>query len=127
MIERKGRCTILLVEDEAFVRNVACEILEEAGYEVLTARTGSEAILLFQERGPMQLLVTDMVMPGMNGRDLADKLTSVCPALKTLYMSGYNRDFGDDPLPVAEMHEPFIQKPFTMESLSAKVKEVLNS
>jgi len=68
---------ILLVEDESFVRNVACEILEAEGYEVLAARTGAEAINLFKQKGPIQLLVTDMVMPGMNGRDLADKLTSL--------------------------------------------------
>ena len=75
----------------------------------------------------MQLLITDMVMPGMNGRDLADNLTILFPALKTIYMSGYNQDFADNPAPMAEVREPFLQKPFTLESLTAKVKEVLGS
>jgi len=117
---------ILLVEDEAFVRDVACEILAEEGYEVLSARTGAEALSLFHQSGPIQLLVTDMVMPGMNGLDLADKLTSLCPGLKTLYMSGYNEDFGDHPVPLKNKDLPFLQKPFTAEALSTKVKEVLS-
>ena len=120
------RQRILLVEDEKFVRDVACEILEAEGYEVLSARTGMEALNLFKHSGPIQLLVTDMVMPGMNGRDLADKLTSICPGLKTLYMSGYNEEFGDHPLPSLDASLPFLSKPFTAESLSAKVKELLD-
>ena len=120
-----GRYKILLVEDEAFVRDVASEILAEEGYDVLSARTGAEAISLFKQSGPVHLLVTDMVMPGMNGRDLADKLASLCPGVKTLYMSGYNEDFGDHPAPLTDKDLPFLQKPFTAESLSTKVKEVL--
>lgn len=118
-------CRILLVEDEAFVRDVACEILAEDGYQVLSARTGMEAISLFHQSGPVHLLVTDMVMPGMNGRDLAEKLASMNPGLKTIYMSGYNEDFGDHPAPLLDKTLPFLQKPFTAAELSTKVKEVL--
>ncbi len=118
-------CRILLVEDEAFVRDVASEILAEDGYQVLAARTGTEAMSLFHQSGPIQLLVTDMVMPGMNGRDLAEKLGSLSPGLKTIYMSGYNEDFGDHPAPLLDKSLPFLQKPFTAEELSSKVKEVL--
>ena len=118
---------ILLVEDESYVRDVACEILQDAGYQVVVARDGAEGIRLFKTHSPIQLLITDMIMPGMNGRDLADKLIAICPTLKTLYMSGYNQDYGDNPAPIAEVREPFIQKPFTLESLTAKVKEVLQA
>jgi CheY-like chemotaxis protein len=84
MPEVVARSKILLVEDESYVRDVAYEILQEVGYEVVTARNGSEAIRLFEEHGPMQLLVTDMVMPGMSGRTLADKLTCICAVVLTL-------------------------------------------
>jgi len=115
---------ILLVEDEGFVRDVACEILESEGYEVLTARTGKEAIEIFRSRGPIHLLLTDVVMPGMNGRDLAEQLTSLSPELKTIYMSGYTDAYGVQP--IQDMQLSFIQKPFTLESLTLKVKQILS-
>ncbi|HWR16287.1 MAG TPA: response regulator [Terriglobales bacterium] len=118
--------TILLVEDEGYVREVACEILESAGYTVLPAVSGKEALAVFEKHGPVKLLLTDVVMPGMNGRDLAQALTERQPGLKTIYMSGYNdksifrRDI--DPREVV-----YIQKPFTLETLTTKVKEVLST
>ena len=115
---------ILLVEDEGYVRDVACEILESEGYKVLTARSGKEALEVFRDGRPIHLLVTDVVMPGMNGHDLAEHLTALYPELKTIYMSGYTDNFG-----VTARHElnpTFIQKPFTLESLTSKVKEMLN-
>jgi two-component system cell cycle sensor histidine kinase/response regulator CckA len=121
-----GNDTILLVEDEGYVRDVACEILESAGYTVITATTAGEALAMFEQYGPVALLVTDVVMPGMNGRDLSLRLTSRQPGLKTIYMSGYTdnavirHDF--------EAHShTYLQKPFTMETLTNKVKEVLAS
>jgi two-component system, cell cycle sensor histidine kinase and response regulator CckA len=116
---------ILLVEDENYVRDVACEILESEGYQVLTARTGQEALEMFEQSRPVQLLLTDVVMPGMTGHDLAEQLMLLDPGLKTIYMSGYMEGLG------ARMHRhdanlPFIQKPFTLESLTAMVKQVLN-
>lgn len=116
---------ILLVEDEGYVRDVAREILESEGYHVLAARTGKEALEIFERSGPVQLLLTDVVMPGMNGHDLSDELTTRHPELKTIYMSGYTDGFG----PQTHRHDvrlAFIQKPFTLESLTAKVKQVLS-
>lgn len=117
---------ILLVEDESYVRDVACEILESEGYQVLAARTGKEAIEMFEQSRPVQLLLTDVVMPGMTGHDLAKNLMSRDPRLKTIYMSGYMDGFG------AHTHRydselPFIQKPFTLEALTAMVKQVLSA
>jgi two-component system, cell cycle sensor histidine kinase and response regulator CckA len=117
---------ILLVEDEGYVREVACEILETAGYNVIVAKCGTEAIDVFAQHGPFSLLVTDVVMPGMNGRELATKLKSLQPDLKTIYMSGYT----DSPLLRQDFQSSkyiYLQKPFTLESLTAKVKEVLAS
>jgi DNA-binding NtrC family response regulator len=114
---------ILLVEDETYVRDVACEILESEGYQVLTAKSAKEALHMFEDRGPIDLLLTDIVMPGMNGQDLARQLTSRHPALKTIYMSGYADVFGSPK--GQELTRSFIQKPFTLESLTEKVKEVL--
>jgi two-component system cell cycle sensor histidine kinase/response regulator CckA len=118
--------TILLVEDENYVREVACEILESAGYHVIVAKTAKEALAVFEKQGPFTLLVTDVVMPGMNGRDLARKLTSLQPGLKTIYMSGYT----DSPLLRQDFQSTktvYLQKPFTLESLTNKVKEVLET
>jgi CheY-like chemotaxis protein len=121
--EEASPVRILLVEDEAYVRNVACEILESEGYQVLTAGTAKEALSVLEKGGPVELLLTDIVMPGMNGHDLARQLTLRFPGLKTLFMSGYTDSFvlqtGQ------EWRRSFIQKPFTLETLTNKVKEVL--
>lgn len=116
--------TILLVEDEPYVRDVACEILEVAGYNVVAVGTGPEAIAFVEKQGPVKLLVTDVVMPGMNGRDLSKRLTEIQPGLKTIYMSGYT----DNPVVRHDLQAPglvYIQKPFTLESLTKTVQEVL--
>jgi CheY-like chemotaxis protein len=116
--------TILLVEDEGYVREVACEILESAGYRVVVAKTGNEALAAFEKHGPFKLLVTDAVMPGMNGPELSQKLTSLQPDLKTIYMSGYT----DNPILRNDFQSAghvYLQKPFTLESLTGKVKEIL--
>jgi len=115
---------ILLVEDENYVREVASEILESAGYTVVAARTGKEALAVYEKNGPFLLLVTDVIMPGMNGRELSQKLTSLQPDLKTIYMSGYT----DIPLFRQDIHAStriHLQKPFTLESLTNAVREVL--
>ncbi len=116
---------ILLVEDESYVREVACEILEAEGYKVLTAKDGQEAIEMFEQSRPVQLLLTDVVMPGMTGHDLARQLMSRDPELKTIYMSGYIDGVGAQMLR-HHTQLPLIQKPFTLESLTAMVKQVLN-
>lgn len=117
---------ILLVEDESYVRDVACEILESEGYQVVTAKSGAEAIEMFEQSRPVQLLLTDVVMPGMTGRDLAQHLMSRDPELKTIYMSGYMDGMGGQVLR-QDATRPFIQKPFTLESLTTMVKHVLSA
>jgi CheY-like chemotaxis protein len=116
--------TILLVEDEGYVRDVASEILQAEGYVVITARSAAEALACFEKHGPVKLLVTDVIMPGMNGKELAVRLKALQPNLKTIYMSGYT----DNPVLRRDFQAPevaYLQKPFTLETLSAKVKEVL--
>lgn len=119
-------CRILLVEDEGYVRDVACEILQSEGYQVFTARTGNEALQIVEENGPVHLLVTDVVMPGMNGHELSEQLTSQHPDLKTIYMSGYTEGVAVVSS-CLETNRAFIQKPFTLECLTTKVKQVLDS
>ncbi len=119
--------TILLVEDEDFVRNVTSEVLEMAGYKVLQASNAAEGIKLFDRHaGDVHLLVTDVIMPGMNGRDLALTLKGNCPELRTIYMSGYTQNIvlqdGD-----SDETPAYLQKPFSLETLVQKVREVLES
>jgi PleD family two-component response regulator len=84
-----GRGTILLVENETFLRQVTCEILESAGYRVSQSRNAAEAISAFQEyKTIVRLLLTDVVLPGQNGRDLANDLRIVCPKLRIIFISG---------------------------------------
>lgn len=122
-----GLETILLVEDEASVRILARRILEMNGYTVLDASNGGEALqLCAQKSGPIHLLVTDVVMPGgFNGRELAERLQSLRPDLKTLYMSGYTDDaIVHHGVLGSEMH--FIQKPFSPRALAQKVRQILD-
>jgi len=116
--------TILLVEDEGYVRDVASEILQSEGYVVITARSAAEALACFEKHGPVKLLVTDVIMPGMNGRELAIRLRALQPNLKTIYMSGYT----DNPVLRRDFQAQevaYLQKPFTLETLTSKVKEIL--
>jgi len=120
-----GHETILLVEDEPMILEMTALMLERQGYTVLPAVSPGEAICLAREHaGAIHLLMTDVVMPEMNGRDLARNLLSLYPDLKRLFMSGYTADViahhG-----VLEEGVQFIQKPFTMQGLAAKLKNVL--
>jgi len=123
---RRGSETILLVEDEDAVRNLTRMILERSGYRVLEARNGGEALLLCERhKEPIQLLISDVVMPQMSGRPLADRLSSLQPAMKVLFMSGYT----DDAIlhhGVLEADTPFLHKPFSPDALVQKVREVLD-
>src|SRR5262245_38695904 len=121
----KGWETVLLVEDEDAVRALAREVLRRHGYVVLEARHGLDALRL-AERHPdtIHLMVTDVVMPHMSGRDLADRLTEVRPDMKVLFISGYTDH--------AAMHRhltpgaAFLQKPFTPEALARRVRSMLD-
>jgi PAS domain S-box-containing protein len=126
LVAPRGSETILLVEDEDVVRGLARQILEQAGYHVLDAPGGDEAIRLCRElRGPIDLLLTDVVMPETSGREVAECLTKLRPATRVLYMSGYT----DDAIVhhgVLDSDVEFIQKPFTPIALAQKVREVLD-
>jgi len=121
----RGSETILLVEDEAGVRNLAKTILQTQGYTVLEAAQGEEALRLSgQHEGLIHLMVTDMVMPEMNGRELAERLKPLRPHMKILIVSGYTeKAIGHQ----GELDPgmAFLQKPFTPQTLARKVREVL--
>ncbi len=121
-----GTETVLLVEDEALVRNLAKRILEKSGYNVIAKDNGGAAFVYCdQSDDPIDLLLTDVVMPNMNGRDLFTKLQKKRPALKALFMSGYTENViahhG-----VLDEGVRFIQKPFTIETLETNVRRVLD-
>jgi len=121
-----GTETVLLAEDEEGVRRFAREILSGNGYKVLEAGNGREALLLSEaHRGEIHLLLTDVVMPKMSGRELTERIRPLRPDLRILYMSGYIDDaiLRQD---VLEDGVPFLQKPFTSEGLARKVREVLD-
>jgi len=124
----QGQETVLLVEDEDIVRDLACRVLSENGYTVLEAHDGREALLICEKYGgPIHLLVTDVVMPGgMSGRQVAERLRTLRPDVKVLYMSGYT----DDTIVHHDVLEPgmaFLQKPFMPDILLHKVREVIDA
>lgn len=122
-----GQETILLVEDEPAILDVASTMLEMQGYTVLKADNPGEAIRLAREHsGQIQLLMTDVIMPEMNGRDLAKSLLSIYPDMKRLFMSGYTADVIANH-GVLEEGVHFIQKPFSLSDMAAKVRVVLDS
>jgi two-component system, cell cycle sensor histidine kinase and response regulator CckA len=124
--DSKGE-TILVVEDEEMVRKLACRILGAHKYTVLQASNATEALALainFKEK--IHLLLTDVVMPGLSGRELYEQLVRERPVSKVVYMSGYTRNF-IDPHGVLDPDIPFLQKPFTVDSLLRKVREVLGA
>jgi two-component system, cell cycle sensor histidine kinase and response regulator CckA len=122
-----GSETILLVEDERAVRNLTKRILQAAGYTVLEAGNGSDALALIEShRGTIDLLLTDVVMPGMNGRELAARIASLRPGIKVLYTSGYT----DDAIlrhGVLDDTSRFISKPYTPLDLTRRVRSLLDA
>jgi PAS domain S-box-containing protein len=123
--EARGSETILLVEDEPAILSVATKTLERLGYRVLAAGTPGEAIRLAREhRGRIDLLMTDVVMPEMNGRDLARNLQSLYPDIRRLFMSGYTANVIAHQ-GVLDPGVHFLQKPFSAQDLGAKVREAL--
>jgi PAS domain S-box-containing protein len=121
-----GTETVLLVEDEESVRNLVRTILQEFGYTVLEASHGAEALrVAIRHEGPIHVMVTDIVMPLMSGRQLTDKLVRLRPEMKVIYMSGYT----DHSIVHSEILRPgamFLQKPFTSIALTRKLREVLD-
>ena len=122
---RNSSETVFVVEDEEVVRKMICRTLLDHGYRVVDAAEGGEALRLLEAHaGPIDLILTDIIMPGMNGRALAERVAALNPAVRVLYMSGYT----DDVIArhgVLEPGTPFLQKPFTPRLLVDKLREVL--
>jgi two-component system cell cycle sensor histidine kinase/response regulator CckA len=123
----EGKETILLVEDDALVRELARRILTRLGYMVLAHENGVKAIQAAERHeGPIHLLVTDVIMPGMNGRELAVHLVARRPSIRTLFSSGYTDDIvvhhG-----LVDAGLQFLGKPYTPQALAAKVRAVLDA
>jgi len=122
----RGDETILLVEDNKQVRTLALTVLQQQGYTVLPSASGEEALnLMASYDGQIHLLLTDVVMPGMNGRDLSDRITAHYPELKVLYMSGYSESVIAH-RGVLEAGVHFIQKPFSLKDLTSGVRKALD-
>jgi signal transduction histidine kinase/CheY-like chemotaxis protein len=117
--------TVLVVEDEDIVRDLVCDVLEDQGYNVICARDGIEALNMAEDcDGPIHLLVTDVIMPHMNGHELAGKLSQLRPDMKVLYVSGYSdNEIGDHGL--LDPRYELLQKPFTPQTLARKIREVI--
>jgi two-component system cell cycle sensor histidine kinase/response regulator CckA len=120
----RGTATLLVVEDEEFIRDGICDFLRTLGYRILAASSGDEALMVAAEQEQIDLLLTDVVMPKMSGRELSQMLGSLRPGLKTIHMSGYT----DDAVLQHGVHElstSFLQKPFSLGTLARKVRDTL--
>ena len=116
----------MLAEDERAVRTLTRTVLEKRGYTVLAARTGEEALALSKEHpGPIHLLVTDVIMPGIDGRELANRLASVHPEARVLFTSGHTEEAIDRHGALDE-NLTFLHKPFAPDALAQKVRQVLS-
>jgi two-component system cell cycle sensor histidine kinase/response regulator CckA len=122
---KQGAGNILLVEDEDELRSANAEFLTSMGYSVICASSGPEALQLARQAGPIDLVISDVVMPKMNGREFADRLLRVRPNTKLLFVSGY----ADDVVlhtGLSTQAMPFLQKPFSLKELGSKVNELLS-
>jgi two-component system, cell cycle sensor histidine kinase and response regulator CckA len=119
--------TLLVVENEAAIKTLVQMALERHGYVVLTAESGSEALhLAAAHQGPIDMLITDVVMPDLRGPELARRLVAQRPALVTLFMSGYMDDALGEDASVLPVPVDFIHKPFSPSALAARVRELLD-
>jgi CheY-like chemotaxis protein len=116
--------TVLVVEDDESVRALVCRMLSGAGYDLLVARSGHEAVALAKEAKAIHLLLTDVIMPVMSGRMVRDQVAALHPDVKVLYMSGYTDDVVAHQ-GVLEAGVHFLQKPFTARALEDKVREMM--
>ncbi|HJT88207.1 MAG TPA: response regulator [Bryobacteraceae bacterium] len=122
----ESKKTILVVDDEPEIRKLVGAMVSQTGYTVLTADSGEHALTLYKnQQAPLELLITDVVAPGMSGPMLADKLTALQPDLKVLYISGYDNTHVVQKYVVEKGHA-LLSKPFTVEELQTKVNELLH-
>ena len=120
-----GKETILLVEDEPFVRQATGEALQSAGYRVVIAGNSTQALEVHRTCSePVDLLLADVVMPGMSGHDLAREFTALCPQVRILLMSGYVEQLASRELSL--YREEYMAKPFSILALLKRVREVLD-
>jgi CheY-like chemotaxis protein len=121
-----GQETILVVEDELAIRMIARRVLTSLGYTVLEAGNGLEALTKAKRYpGPIDLLVTDLVMPGLSGTELAEQMVVLRPDLKVLFVSGYPVETGPG-CPLKEPMNAFLPKPFNLRRLAEKVRQTLD-
>jgi two-component system, cell cycle sensor histidine kinase and response regulator CckA len=122
-----GTETILLVEDEDSVRQLVRETLSARGYQVVEAGNGEDGLAAAaRHNGPIDLIITDVVMPGMDGREMVKLLAQTRPETKVLFLSGYTEDsIASEGTP--ETGPAFLQKPFTLQNLSRKIREILGN
>jgi DNA-binding NtrC family response regulator len=126
-VAQRGTETVLLVEDEEALRKAAAEFLQFRGYNVLQAQDGLEALSVSKNHElPIDLVVTDVVMPHMSGGELADELKIVRPGTRMLFVSGYTGQTMADHK-VADVDSHFLSKPFTLKQLADKMRSVLSS
>ena len=117
--------TILVVDDEPEIRKLVSAMVTQFGYSALTADSGEHALTLYRNHnGPIAMLITDVVAPGMSGPMLADKLTAQQPDLKVLYISGYDNTHVVQKYVVEKGHA-LLSKPFTVEELQSKMRELV--
>jgi CheY-like chemotaxis protein len=118
--------TVLIAEDDSAVLDLAARILKKSGYNVQTATSGETALAHAREAGPIDVLLTDVIMPRMSGRELAIHLATIRPEVKVLFMSGYTADIiGRHG--ILDQDQNYMQKPFTSDELLTKIQEVLDS
>jgi CheY-like chemotaxis protein len=123
-----GKETVMVVEDEPLVRSLARGILARQGYQVLACGSGAEALAALDSLGdePLHLLLTDLVMPGMNGHELAEAVLQRRPQVHVLFTSGYSEDAGFERSMAAERAQ-FLAKPYSVHDLARRVRELLDS
>src|SRR5271157_5251158 len=117
--------TILVVDDEPEIRKLVGAMVSSFGYKVLTADSGEHALTLYRNHGPIELLITDVVAPGMSGPMLADKLSAQQPGLRVLFISGYDNTHVVQKYVVEKGHA-LLAKPFTVDELKAKMRQLLS-
>jgi len=123
----KGKETLLFVEDDVMIRRIYSNFLRQRGYTVLEAEHGRKAFEMYEDnKDVIQLLVTDVVMPELNGRQLADLVSIHHPDLKVLYISGFTKE-SILQRGILEAHMPYLEKPFGREELALRIRQILDT